>query len=205
MLANAEPLSRTTRNSEYCVRPARKDDAEHLARLINYAGEGLPLHFWGNMAETDQDAWDVGFQRARRESGSFSYRNARVALVDGEVASMLITYTIGDTPEDIGPETPAAFVPLTELENMALGTEYVNVLATYHVFRGMGLGTMLLKEAEKVANGRALSIIVSNGNTNAMSLYTKFGFKAKASRPIVRPEGWWCNGTDWVLMIKSAR
>ena len=36
------------------------------------------------------------------------------------------------------------FVPLQELENLAPGTWYVNVLAVHPPFRGLGLGTKLL-------------------------------------------------------------
>ena len=40
------------------------------------------------------------------------------------------------------------FVPLQELENLAPGTWYVNVLAAYPEHRGQGYGTALLAVAE---------------------------------------------------------
>ena len=63
---------------------------------------------------------------------------------------------------------PAMFVPLQELENLAPGTWYVNVLAAYPEHRGKGHGTALLGVADQLgadAGRRGLSIIVSDANT----------------------------------------
>ncbi len=73
-------------------RPANIDDAGVLAELVNYAGEGMPLYLWSQMAEPGQAAWDVGHGRAAREEGSFSYRNATIIEQGGECAGCLIGY-----------------------------------------------------------------------------------------------------------------
>ena len=65
-------------------RSARGEDAPLLAELVNYAGEGLPLYLWGKLAGPGQTAWDVGRQRAAREEGSFSWRNAVIIEHEGE-------------------------------------------------------------------------------------------------------------------------
>ena len=68
------------------------------------------------------------------------------------------------------------FVPLQELENLAPGTWYVNVLAAYPEERGKGHGTALLGVAEQLAadaGRRGLSIIVSDTNTGARRLYER--------------------------------
>jgi hypothetical protein len=52
-------------------RPAAIDDANVLAELINYAGEGMPLYLWSQMAEPGEAAWDVGRRRAAREGRQF--------------------------------------------------------------------------------------------------------------------------------------
>ncbi len=67
-------------------RRGQPDDAPVLAELVNYAGEGLPLHLWSGMAADGQSGWDVGVARARRETGSFSYRNAIMIEADGAPA-----------------------------------------------------------------------------------------------------------------------
>lgn len=184
------------------IRPARPEDADHMARLINTAGEGLPLYFWGQTADGGQDPWEIGRNRAQRDEGGFSWRNGVVAQVGSEVAALTVTYPIGDSPVEIADDVPAIFVPLLELENNALGTQYVNVLATYERFRGQGHGTRLLKEAETLAGRRKLSIIVSDGNENARRLYERFGFRHVDQRPIATARGWSCNGRNWLLLIK---
>ena len=145
-------------------RRATPEDAGALAELINFAGEGLPLYLWAKMAEAGETPWDVGRRRAARQEGSFSYRNAIVVEAGGKVVASLIGYPLPDRPEPIDYDTlPALFVPMQELENLAPGTWYVNVLATYPEHRGQGLGAGLLHLAEQIAAAAGksgLSIIV---------------------------------------------
>lgn len=187
-------------------RPARQDDASTLAELTNIAGEGLPLYVWGTMAEAGENAWEVGRRRAMRETGSFSYRNAIVAEVDGRVVACLIGYPLPDQPEPIDyDQMPAMFVPLQELENTAPGTWYVNVLAALEDYRGRGYGTRLLGVAERLAAGRSgLSIIVSDANAGARRLYERCGYVEIATRPMVK-ETWDNPGENWVLLVKRLR
>ena len=103
------------------------------------------------MAEPGEAAWDVGRRRAAREEGSFSYRNATIIEHDGQCAGCLIGYEIPDKPEPVPDDMPGMFVPLQELENLAPGTWYINVLAVRPQFRGQGLGTRLLGLAEETA------------------------------------------------------
>ena len=186
-------------------RPATPDDAAALAELINFAGEGLPLYLWGKMAEPGESAWDVGRRRARREAGGFSYRNAVVVEVDGRVIASLVGYPLPDEPEPIDEASmPAMFVPMQELENLAPGTWYVNVLASYPEFRGQGYGTRLLEIAERLAMeaGKAgLSIIVADANAGARRLYERSGYREIATRLMVK-EGWESPGKSWVLLVK---
>ncbi len=146
-------------------RAAVPDDAQALAELINFAGEGLPLYLWGRMAEPGETAWEVGQRRARRDVGGFSWRNATVSEQRGSVAACLIGYTLPNAPEPLDlAQTPPMFVPLEELERLAPGSWYVNVLATYPDHRGGGLGTVLLGLADQLAAAagrRGSSIIVA--------------------------------------------
>jgi ribosomal protein S18 acetylase RimI-like enzyme len=187
------------------IRPANARDANDLAQLINHAGEGLPLHFWKMIAEEGEDPWITGRKRAERDTGSFSFRNATIAEVDGEVAAVLIAYPIAepDGPPDTS-ETPPIFVPLEELEARAGKTFYINVVAAYPEYRGRGLGTRLLNEAGRMAAGYPLSLIVSDGNTGACRLYERHGFRTRAKRAIVKTGGWECEGENWVLMVRDA-
>jgi hypothetical protein len=106
------------------IRPANPADAADLAALVNIAGEGLPYHLWSKMAHAGQDPCEVGRERAGREEASFSYRNGVMAEAAGQIVGTLIGYPLPEAPEPIGPEMPAMFVPLQELENIAPGTWY---------------------------------------------------------------------------------
>jgi hypothetical protein len=85
---------RETMQRNRTVRPATVGDAALLAELINYAGEGLPLYLWGEMAEPGESAWDVGRRRAAREEDSFltvtqqsSSKMANVAVASSAMRS----------------------------------------------------------------------------------------------------------------------
>ena len=187
------------------LRPATLSDAPVLAELVNYAGEGMPLYLWAKMAAPGESAWDVGRRRAAREEGSFSYRNATVIEHEGACAGCLVGYEIGDDPAPIGADMPAMFVPLQELENLAPSTWYVNILAVLPQYRGHGLGAGLLARADEI--GRRLgklgmSVIVSDGNPGARRLYERCGYRAIATRAMVK-EDWLSEGRNWILLTKA--
>jgi ribosomal protein S18 acetylase RimI-like enzyme len=186
------------------VRPACREDAAVLAELVNYAGEGIPLLLWSKMAGPGEDPWEVGRARAERDEGSFSYHNATMIDCDGQAAGALIGYEIGEEPVPITPDMPPMFVALQELENLAPGTWYVNVLAVMPDFRGLGLGSALLSVAEETGRAfgmRGMSIIVSDANSGARRLYERHGYSERASRTMVKDE-WVNDGENWVLLVK---
>ncbi|WP_246008476.1 GNAT family N-acetyltransferase [Afifella aestuarii] len=187
------------------IRAATKDDATAMAELVNMAGEGLPVYLWRRMAKAGEDVWEIGRQRAQREEGSFSYRNTIVRETDEKVAAALIGYPLPETPEAFDPaDMPAMFVPLQELENLAPGTWYVNVLATYPEHRGKGFARELLQVADRLAaeaRTSGLSIIVSDANVRARKLYESCRYLETASRQMVK-EDWENAGTNWVLLVK---
>src|SRR5690606_36295668 len=117
---SAMPASAASRRpASLAIRPAFRHEAAHLARLVNLAGEGLPLSFWGEIAEDWQDPWEIGYARAMRDSGGFSWRNAELCELDGEIAGLLITYTIESSEAADLEGVPAVFRPLVELEALA--------------------------------------------------------------------------------------
>ena len=191
------------RNGETAmVRPARREDAPDLARLGDMAGHGLPSFLWRRTAAPGQDPFEVGVARAARDDADFSWRNAVVVEDGGRVAAALVTYPIGDEPEALDGLGPIVRT-LQALENRALGSQYVNVLAVYPEFRRRGYGRRLLEEAERRAGTRPLSLIVEDGNATARQLYEDFGFRVAAQVPMVK-EDWESAGTAWVLMLRPA-
>jgi ribosomal protein S18 acetylase RimI-like enzyme len=187
-------------------RRATPEDAAAMAELVNFAGDNLPVYLWSKMAEPGQSAWEFGRLRAQREEGAFTYRNTVIVEAkDGRIAGCLLGYPLPEQPEPIPSDLPPMFVALQELENLAPGTWYVNVLALYPEFRGHGLGTSLLEIADRIAadlGSSGLSIIVSDGNPGARRLYERCGYREAARRPMVK-EDWQGSGSNWVLMVKG--
>ena len=186
-------------------RPAAKADASALAVLVDIAGEGLPAHLWNTLKAPGQSILEVGRERAALEEGGFSYRNAIIAEVDGEIAACLVGYRLDD-PYDLGDleQAPPVVRPLVLLEAKARGSWYVNVLATFPEFRRCGIGIELLGIAEGKAReegAHALSVIVAAENERAARLYAAAGYEALATEPIFAFPG--CpHGGDWLLMVK---
>lgn len=178
-------------------RIANDADAHQLADLVNFAGEGLPLHVWGGLAQDGQDPWDVG--RARQAEKASEGQVVVVDFGHGAVAS-LTGYAIGAEPEPIGDDFPALFRPLQELESW-----YVNVLACYPEYRGKGHGSRLLRLAEQIAqdqNLKSMSVIVASNNSGARLLYERHGYEKVATRPCIRDD-WETETEHWVLLTKS--
>ena len=190
------------------IRPATLQDAQSLVELMNFAGEGLPFYVWATMAKgSEADPWSIGLARARREEGSFSYRNATIIEEDRAVAGCLVGYPRSDEPEAIELSLPEMFVPLQQLENLAPGTWYVNALAIYPQYRKKGFGTALLKHAEKLAvttpAKRGMSVIVADNNVAARRLYERMGYRHLADRPMIKGR-WESRGSAWVLLVKGS-
>ena len=98
------------------------------------------------------------------------------------------------------------FVPLQELENLAPGTWYVNVLAAYPEHRGKGYGRALLGIAERIAasekrpgpqHHRLRRQCRRHAPLSALRL-------PGAARRAKVKEDWVAPGTDWVLLVKPA-
>jgi ribosomal protein S18 acetylase RimI-like enzyme len=183
------------------IRPATPADAGALARLVNQAGEGLPLVVWTGLAAPGVDPWEVGRDRVRGTEAGISHKNAWVAERDGAVAGCLISYRQPAEFEPLPPDMPAMFRPLAELEAMAPDTGYVYVLSTFPEVQGQGIGARMLGFAERYMGPAGMSLIVSDANHGARRLYERAGYRARASVPMVK-EGWDNLGETWVLMVK---
>lgn len=194
--------------SELTLRPARREDASHLVALIDIAGRGLPSFFWRQAAGPGQSVIEVGRQRAMREEGGFSYRNARIAEADGVVVGMLLGYRQPDTMvlPDLA-DVPELIRPLIELEALAPGTWYLNAVAIYPEARGRGYGARLLAEADRIAaeeKARDVSLITEAANAGAQRLYERCGYRRLASRPFVAFDERMPQPNEWLLMVKTA-
>ena len=135
------------------IRKARASDAAHLVRFINMAADDLPLHFWRKTVGPEGDPWALGQERAARETGNFSYRNAWLAEVDGAVRAAGLDPCLGFLHE-IAYGRPALSLDLLEPLRGPLGDLHVLRLLNHQLlqkgdfeFRADDGGTYLTREA----------------------------------------------------------
>jgi ribosomal protein S18 acetylase RimI-like enzyme len=194
-------------NANVRLRQARESDALDLACLIDSASRGLALWLWSTLRKPDQATIEVARHRIRTLTASPHYYGAfTVSEIDGVVAGALtgrllpIPYERGDAAD-----LPDAFAPVLELEAVAAGTWYLNVISVYPEFRGRGLGSALLAKAEAIATlseASQMSLIVEAVNAGALTLYLRHGFVEWARRPYIPFPGSMDEG-DWLLLKKK--
>jgi ribosomal protein S18 acetylase RimI-like enzyme len=171
------------------IRKANRDDCRQIAELALMAGEGIPAYFWALAARTGQDPIEVGAQSAAKEDEHFSYRNVRVAEIDGKVAGMMLAYRLPDKEdaEDLE-EFPEFIRPLIELEQCVPGSYYINMLATYPKFRNQSVGTALMATVDQLATEAGCSrssIEVFEQNEGALRLYQRLGYQIRERRKVI--------------------
>lgn len=183
------------------LRKAVPADGRALAELVNFAGEGIPLWLWKRIAGPGEDPWAVGTARQaeRAEAG-------QIVVVDegAGVMAAMTGYPI-EAPEPITDDIPPLIKALQELENLVVGTWYLNVLATYPRARGRGLGARLIAHGEAIAREAglgAVSIIVADENHGARRLYERLGYREIESRDMVK-EDWQSPSSQWILLKKD--
>ncbi len=87
------------------------------------------------------------------------------------------------------------FLPLLQLENEAPGTGYVFVLSTLADKSGHGIGSALLKFAEKHKGPNGNSLIVPDNNTRAHARYLRLGYQDISRKKMVKSE-WQSDGEN---------
>jgi ribosomal protein S18 acetylase RimI-like enzyme len=194
-------------HSQPQLRPARSSDAADLACLVDSASRGLALWLWTRFRSPGQSAIEVGRQRILTLTASPTYfATFTITEVGGAVVGALtgrlipIPYARGDSAD-----LPDPFAPLLELEAVASGSWYLNIIAVYPEFRGIGIGSMLLGRAEELARAAGasqISLIVEESNAGAHKLYLRHGFVEWARRRNVPFPGSTDEG-DLILLRKD--
>lgn len=171
------------------ITPAQKTHGRPIAELAMMAGEGIPAYFWKQSLQADEDIYDVGARNAGSEDENFSYRNTWLAWLNHQLAGMLLAYRLPAAEQAEDPAGYPEFIrPLIELENRVPGSFYINMLASYPQFRGRGVGTALMAEAERLAGAAgcdSTSIQVFEENSGALRLYQRLGYSIIDQRTII--------------------
>jgi len=171
------------------IRKAVKSDVKDIARLALIAGEGIPAWFWAQSAKQGQPLEDVGAARLLYEEDNFSYQNVHVAVIDNNVAAMILAYRLpeADNAEDLN-ELPQFIRPLVELEQCVPASFYINMIATYPQYRSMSVGTKLMSIVDRLASNAGCtlsSIEVFDQNDGALRLYQRLGYKIIENRQVM--------------------
>jgi ribosomal protein S18 acetylase RimI-like enzyme len=168
------------------LRPARRGEARIAARLMQIAADGMADYTWSTLAEPGDDLLDVGEQRLARVGTPMSFENATFAELDGMVSGMMLGFPVpdGDVPV-AAPDADPVLAPLMELEQP--NSFYICALAVFEKRRGIGIGSVLLRAAERMAASQGfntLSLIVFEQNVGALKLYQRVGYEEVARRPL---------------------
>ena len=185
------------------IRNARKADAGDIARLFLISSDGLATYIWNKLQTPGMSLHDVGAARYARENTAFSYENCLMAERNGEIAGMVHSFPMHVTPGD-APESDPVLRSYMELELDA--SLYVSGIAVYETYRGMGIGTDLMRFAFARAQELGLakiSLICFERNDGAMRLYRQLGFSEIDRRAIVPHPTLHYRDGDAILMARE--
>jgi ribosomal protein S18 acetylase RimI-like enzyme len=187
-------------------RAATRADGLDLAAISDISTFGLSTYAWILTKHPTASPMAAGREQARQETGSFSYRNAMIAEIGGEVAGGIVGHFLDESYADVDPRPFRPFMrPLIELRSKEVGSWYISTLAVFPDYRGRRLGEELIRRSEDIARARALarcSLLVRSGNTRAVGLYEQLGYAEKDNRPFISIAD---KETDerWILMAKD--
>ncbi len=169
---------------QWRLRPARAEDASIIADLIVLTGDTRP-----EFAATSEPPAGLAMKKvAAAHARSFAVRHAILVEYAGHPAGVMLGYRMSRRLEAMRKETlPSHLRPIADVEAVCPGSYYINTLAIFPEFQGLGLGSRLLDEAApreaKSLNCRSLTLEVDLSNTHALNFYRRHGFHAVPEEP----------------------
>lgn len=182
------------------IRKAKPSDAEKAVPLIVEAIGDISKRLTGEKEESKVEESLV--ELFHRNDNRHSYRYTTIAEINDEVAGIMVLY-----PGDIASELDANLSSLlkqkgsieTGIDEEALpGEMYIDTICVDQRFRGLGIGTALLKYAEAVAEEadiKTVSLNVEVEKDAAIRLYERVGFSVHSPWTII--------GESFFHMIKK--
>ena len=179
---------------EILIRPAVPGDAQVVGQLL-YMTLGRTADYLLGHHDQAGRAERILSQLYALPRNRFSYQYADLAVLDGQVAGLLLSYpgalataldlhTAGPLLALCGLAGMARFVarawPLALVRETERGRYYISHLAVLPAYQGQGLGRRLLVHAESRARAAGLeqcSLTVEIGNERAYRLYEKVGYR----------------------------
>jgi ribosomal protein S18 acetylase RimI-like enzyme len=182
-----------TVSKTHAYRPATRADSRFIAEMIDISSDGVALIEWTAAAQAtdDRTPLDVGAEMYASNEGDYSFRNCRIAGVEGTRAGVLLSFPMpARDPAATAPPPPFdgtdVFAPYKYLE--APDTWYICGVALLPDFRGLGIGTALMQLARQQARDHGyerLSLVVFEENAAALRLYLRLGYRIVDRAPIV--------------------
>lgn len=166
----------------FTIRPARIEDAVFLGKCVC---EGIGFRIFEE--ETDQNreiAANIA-PLAARERTLYSYRNALVVEVEGEVAGAFISYP-GEYYHEWRKETFRDYPYFKDLDMDVMpdeagpGEYYIDTVAVLPQFRRRGIGGGLMKEriaqVQREHPDLRITLLVDPDNLDGQRIYSRLGF-----------------------------
>ncbi|WP_299863589.1 GNAT family N-acetyltransferase [uncultured Hoeflea sp.] len=190
------------------IRPATRADSADIAILDDIASSGLASHVLETgVREGRYDrSLECGRDGIAYSDGPYSWVNALIAEIDGDVAGMSLSFELAGTEPDADADADVSgpvLEPIEKLKSRALGTRFIDSVGVYNRFRGRGAGKALVEAEIARAEPHACSIITDDANGRALELYRGLGFIEQAHAPYV-PFSQNRSAGRWVLLIRPA-
>ncbi|MDQ6436173.1 GNAT family N-acetyltransferase [Mesorhizobium sp. LHD-90] len=187
------------------IRTATRNDALHVAAIVDIAGHGIDLGSWLRDLDADHAVLSVARRAASADSNSaYHFSRAHLIELDGEVAGGLVgSLLTGDENEVLDPGSPIQ--PLVTLETRLPGYWSILAIAVYPEFRGKGLAQELLAHATGLAvtcGAKGLSLVVEDTNASAIALYGRMGYAMAETLPWIAYSGR-SGPKNWMMMKKG--
>ena len=185
-------------DSATTIRDAHPSDTPFLAKCL-IAG----MHYYDFETEVPEykDIYETLVKAGTREDILYSYKNCRIAEVDGRVVGSLLSYP-GDDYEEIRRRTYTdlwpdyAKVVVTYPLEADPGEYYLDTLAVIPGYRRRGIGTALLRDGIKKgaeAGYRSISLVADSDMPRLIHLYESVGFRRAEHRRMY--------GVDFLRMV----
>lgn len=177
---------------EKIIRDARPEDAADIAKIIMLA-------FHRDLCNTISDgngetgAFGLLKELASMPDSQYSYRNVIICEVDGKIAGGICGYDGGELQE-LRKQLVASVkkrgwkIPSNLTDETGPGEFYLDSVAVYPDFRGMGIASDLINAATERAarlGFPCIGLLVDFDNPQAEKLYTRLGFHRVGETPFL--------------------
>lgn len=163
------------------IRPAHREDAVPVARLMVQAMHEIALQFVGG--QPIEKAYSVFQHFFTLQDNQYSYQNTLVCVEDDSIVGSITGYDGGDLIqlrqpflEYLRQNFDFHLSPEDETE---AGEFYIDVLSVSDPYQGKGIGKQLLEGMIAIAKERLFSkvgLLVAPQNEGAKRLYQRLGF-----------------------------